>query len=142
MTIPTKPLTLEEYLNYDDGTDTRYELIDGRLLEIAPVSDLADRIASFLYAYFLNLGIPHYRLSMKTQIAVGGKLANVRQPDLMVLSRSEEHTSELQSRPHISYAVFCLKKKKNPSLKHFQKHPLLEKRCHQGYNLSWVLLRL
>ena len=25
--------------------------------------------------------------------------------------RSEEHTSELQSRPHNSYAVFCLKKK-------------------------------
>ena len=25
--------------------------------------------------------------------------------------RSEEHTSELQSRPHISYAVYCLKKK-------------------------------
>src|ERR1043165_667495 len=28
-------------------------------------------------------------------------------------SRSEEHTSELQSRGLISYAVFCLKKKKN-----------------------------
>src|SRR5918992_2249061 len=27
-------------------------------------------------------------------------------------SRSEEHTSELQSRETISYAVFCLKKKK------------------------------
>ena len=27
-------------------------------------------------------------------------------------SRSEEHTSELQSRKTISYAVFCLKKKK------------------------------
>jgi len=26
--------------------------------------------------------------------------------------RSEEHTSELQSHPVISYAVFCLKKKK------------------------------
>nr|WP_073454731.1 hypothetical protein [Enterococcus faecium] len=26
--------------------------------------------------------------------------------------RSEEHTSELQSRRYISYAVFCLKKKK------------------------------
>src|SRR5881409_4173817 len=26
--------------------------------------------------------------------------------------RSEEHTSELQSKSHISYAVFCLKKKK------------------------------
>src|SRR5213075_3596660 len=29
--------------------------------------------------------------------------------------RSEEHTSELQSRLVISYAVFCLKKKKNLS---------------------------
>src|SRR6188472_4751336 len=29
-----------------------------------------------------------------------------------VLARSEEHTSELQSQSHISYAVFCLKKKK------------------------------
>src|SRR5881409_4191771 len=26
-------------------------------------------------------------------------------------NRSEEHTSELQSQSHISYAVFCLKKK-------------------------------
>src|SRR5213079_3603448 len=31
------------------------------------------------------------------------------------LSRSEEHTSELQSPVVISYAVFCLKKKKNIS---------------------------
>src|SRR3546814_7093766 len=29
--------------------------------------------------------------------------------------RSEEHTSELQSLMRISYAVFCLKKKKEPS---------------------------
>src|SRR3546814_3117415 len=29
-----------------------------------------------------------------------------------VLNRSEEHTSELQSLMRISYAVFCLKKKK------------------------------
>src|SRR3546814_6103774 len=28
------------------------------------------------------------------------------------VERSEEHTSELQSLMHISYAVFCLKKKK------------------------------
>src|SRR3546814_4231489 len=31
--------------------------------------------------------------------------------------RSEEHTSELQSLMRISYAVFCLKTKKNPSPK-------------------------
>src|SRR3546814_7971126 len=29
------------------------------------------------------------------------------------ITRSEEHTSELQSLMRISYAVFCLKKKKN-----------------------------
>src|SRR3546814_3694489 len=29
------------------------------------------------------------------------------------IGRSEEHTSELQSLMRISYAVFCLKKKKN-----------------------------
>src|SRR3546814_12714 len=32
--------------------------------------------------------------------------------DLRVVDRSEEHTSELQSLMRISYAVFCLKKKK------------------------------
>src|SRR3546814_393887 len=32
---------------------------------------------------------------------------------LRVVDRSEEHTSELQSLMRISYAVFCLKKKKN-----------------------------
>src|SRR3546814_2001350 len=30
------------------------------------------------------------------------------------IKRSEEHTSELQSLMRISYAVFCLKKKKHP----------------------------
>src|SRR3546814_7604893 len=36
------------------------------------------------------------------------------QPELKA-SRSEEHTSELQSLMRISYAVFCLKKKKKIS---------------------------
>ena len=31
---------------------------------------------------------------------------------ILYISRSEEHTSELQSHSFISYAVFCLKKKK------------------------------
>src|SRR3546814_2040361 len=34
-------------------------------------------------------------------------------PSLSLSQRSEEHTSELQSLMRISYAVFCLKKKKN-----------------------------
>src|SRR3546814_8525881 len=35
----------------------------------------------------------------------------------LVLRRSEEHTSELQSLMRISYAVFCLKKKKQKQSK-------------------------
>src|SRR3546814_1290320 len=38
-------------------------------------------------------------------------------------ARSEEHTSELQSLMRISYAVFCLKQKKNKS------H--IKQRCHK-----------
>src|SRR3546814_1613002 len=37
---------------------------------------------------------------------------------LMTRGRSEEHTSELQSLMRISYAVFCLKKKKQRDLLH------------------------
>src|SRR3546814_4078726 len=51
--------------------------------------------------------------------ANGERMAGLRvwdRPDwsikpLMEMSRSEEHTSELQSLMRISYAVFCLKKK-------------------------------
>src|SRR3546814_6278643 len=35
-----------------------------------------------------------------------------RDPEAAIEERSEEHTSELQSLMRISYAVFCLKKKK------------------------------
>src|SRR3546814_5160584 len=34
---------------------------------------------------------------------------------VVLVARSEEHTSELQSLMRISYAVFCLKKKKTPN---------------------------
>src|SRR3546814_9934771 len=36
--------------------------------------------------------------------------------EMQVIGRSEEHTSELQSLMRISYAVFCLKKKKNQKI--------------------------
>src|SRR3546814_1873507 len=43
-------------------------------------------------------------------------------PALLPLRRSEEHTSELQSRMRISYAVFCLKKTNNHSPPHHIHH--------------------
>src|SRR3546814_2412037 len=42
----------------------------------------------------------------------GDPAGDVRQRLRGIRSRSEEHTSELQSLMRISYAVFCLKKKK------------------------------
>src|SRR3546814_9811567 len=49
----------------------------------------------------------------------GAELLERRVADLMsrevMTCRSEEHTSELQSLMRISYAVFCLKKKKKKS---------------------------
>src|SRR3546814_5527912 len=47
-------------------------------------------------------------------------------------SRSEEHTSELQSLMRISYAVFCLKKKKTNSRKQ-SNHMILEN--HQKHRI-------
>src|SRR3546814_1941741 len=38
------------------------------------------------------------------------------------LARSEEHTSELQSLMRISYAVFCLKKKKTTTKRQSNRH--------------------
>src|SRR3546814_6567012 len=43
-----------------------------------------------------------------------------------VVSRSEEHTSELQSLMRISYAVFCLKKKTKHKHINTKKHKIIE----------------
>src|SRR3546814_2875056 len=54
-------------------------------------------------------------------------IATFRDPDLPNVDevRSEEHTSELQSLMRISYAVFCLKKKKKNTA-----------RVHENYTTS------
>src|SRR3546814_2892457 len=41
------------------------------------------------------------------------KIVTIREMGAALAGRSEEHTSELQSLMRISYAVFCLTKKKN-----------------------------
>src|SRR3546814_3625101 len=43
--------------------------------------------------------------------------------------RSEEHTSELQSLMRISYAVFCLKKKKTADNQRYTIHKNNNKKC-------------
>ena len=79
-------MTFEEFLNYDDGTDNLYELDNGELIHKPLESEINRRIAMFFVAYFLQLGIPYYRLSMKTEIAVNSRQVGVRVPDLTVFS--------------------------------------------------------
>jgi Uma2 family endonuclease len=57
MATPTTPrqLTFEEYLVYDDGTDNRYELVDGELIMVPlPTPDHSDLI-DLLRATFQKL---------------------------------------------------------------------------------------
>jgi Uma2 family endonuclease len=79
--------TIADYLSYDDGTDTRYELVDGALIEMPPESRLNRKIASFLFETFIRLGVSFALLAIGTQIAVPSRKVTARQPDFVVLSQ-------------------------------------------------------
>ncbi len=81
-----KKMTFEEFLEHNDGTDILYELENGELIPVSSESDINQRIAMFLVAYFLQIGISHSRLRMKAEIAVHSRQVNVRVPDLIVYS--------------------------------------------------------
>jgi Uma2 family endonuclease len=89
-------MTMEDYLNYSNDSDTRYELVDGVLVEMPPESTLNTQIAAFLLATFLQLGIPHTRFGIRHQIAVAGARATAREPDLMI--HSEESAAAIEGR--------------------------------------------
>ena len=78
-------LTLADYLAYDDGTDTRYELVNGELVEMPSESDINGLIVIMLM-FALSPFVAHDRFRVKTEIAVSGYRATARVPDLMVLT--------------------------------------------------------
>jgi Uma2 family endonuclease len=86
MTLTALKMTFEEFLSYDDGTDSLYELENGELISMPAESDLNQRIASYLFALLLKLGISSYRLRIGIEVAVSGARVSVRVPDLAVLS--------------------------------------------------------
>jgi Uma2 family endonuclease len=98
MTVTSVKMTLAEFLDYDDGTDTLYELENGELIPMPAESDRNQRIASFLFSMFLMLGIPSYRLRIGLEIAVSGVRASVRLPDFVVLSEALASALEGSSR--------------------------------------------
>ncbi|MGF1520123.1 MAG: Uma2 family endonuclease [Nodosilinea sp.] len=80
----TQPLTFEDYLRHDDGTDTRYELVNGVLVEMPPESEENNDIARKLL-FELAKHVPIALLAHKdTEIEVTGRRATGRIPDLLV----------------------------------------------------------
>lgn len=81
---PIQLLTLEEYLRYDDGTETRYELVDGVLTAMPTENPLNNTIILFLISALLKVGVPYYHLATNHQIQVNSRKVSARQPDLVV----------------------------------------------------------
>src|SRR3546814_2994820 len=93
----------EESTPYVDGDVGWY------VTRVADVNQ-ADRIAKAIDA--LSVNSDHETRTMTEQAAAQSWMKQLADIGLIV-GRSEEQTSELQSLMRISYAVFCLKNKKN-----------------------------
>lgn len=80
--------SFEEFLNYDDGTDARYELVDGELVELPTESWDAGAISLYLFTQLLAF-VPYYLVRHKdTEVAVPSSSVRARIPDLMVVSEA------------------------------------------------------
>jgi Uma2 family endonuclease len=83
---PTQWMTVEEYRLYADHTDRRYELVDGELVEMPTESPENCKLAKLLMLELAKF-VPIALINLKDlEIAVSGKRAKVRLPDLAILS--------------------------------------------------------
>jgi Uma2 family endonuclease len=93
---PTQYLTFADYLAYDDGSDTLYELENGELVAMSPESEGNNDISRMLLfeiaKYISAILIAH----KDTEIEVVGRRATCRIPDLIV--HSEESKAALSNR--------------------------------------------
>src|SRR3546814_823893 len=72
----------------------------------------------------IGAGLPVTEPTGSMVVDIGGGTTEVAVLSLGGIVRSEEHTSELQSLMRISYAVFCLKKKKKQKT-HIQRYKII-----------------
>ena len=92
LSTETQLLTFEDYLRHDDGTDTRYELMNGVLVEMPPESEENNDIARKLL-FELAKHLPISLLAYKdTEIEVTGRRATCRIPDLLVHTEASKAT--------------------------------------------------
>jgi Uma2 family endonuclease len=99
MTVATdRRISLEEYLTYDDGTDTRYELVDGELVRMSQGTGKHGDISEFLNDEFKTeikrRQLPWVSKDMKLAIQSprGRRWETARVPDVVVLPRSQWET--------------------------------------------------
>ena len=85
-----KKITFEEYLDYDDGTDNRYEFVDGELLRMNPPTGLHALITRLLFNAF-EYEINRFNLPLVTLQVVGIRTSvnRARIPDLCVVIREQ-----------------------------------------------------
>src|SRR3546814_3753432 len=67
---------------------------------------------------FVEAGREAMVFMVLNRVYLRGAIDDEDTQDFLLKQRSEEHTSELQSLMRISYAVFCLKKKKKKKPTH------------------------
>ncbi|NET33778.1 MAG: Uma2 family endonuclease [Cyanothece sp. SIO1E1] len=93
MVQASRKLTFEEYLAYDDGTDNRYELVDGELVLLPPASGVNDEITMRLLARLLTITELADLFSLRCELQVSGNPAN-RWPDLVVMRSEHRQLTE------------------------------------------------
>jgi Uma2 family endonuclease len=92
MTVVTKKLTFAEYLKYDDGTDTRYELVNGELVPMSLGTGKHGAVAKFLERTFdgeisrVSASWTAQRFSVGLRSPRGGRWDTSRIPDVTVLT--------------------------------------------------------
>ena len=91
-------MTLKEFLIYDDGTDARYELWNGVLVEMGAESRINIRIAIFLIQHFALLNVTSDRIGIKEKIEVRSDfVASARDADLIIHSEASSQALEGRS---------------------------------------------
>lgn len=91
MTTATRKFTFEEYLTYSDGTDTRYELVDGELIPMSLGTGKHGAVAKFLERLFDDESIKTgarwtaQKFSVGVRSPRGGRWDTSRIPDVTVL---------------------------------------------------------
>lgn len=79
-----KPMTVAEFLAFEDGTDTRYELVNGAAVAMRPPSERHTAIASAIAGALFRKLVPPCRPYMAVGVAEGAAATSWCVPGIFV----------------------------------------------------------